>query len=180
MAFHRGIMELAKLAEEDKKVLPVKMGEMMVANADNAFELTFGPCSSVVLVGEDSEGMVWFGINHMLRSRHQNTDIALKEVSTLRNDLLAKGIETVSCLGIFGGGYRDGSVTKAVAQKNIETILEALSLFYLPIEMFETGYEQKITILYSEKRSSFLIKRLNTETGETKVSIIPEDKILHR
>ena len=49
-------------------------------------------------------------------------------------------------------------------------ILEALSLFNLSIEIFQTGYSQGISVLKSDARQSFLIMHKNL--GERSVRII--------
>lgn len=169
-----------QMALEDKKMISLKMGESSVVDCSHAFHIILGPCSSVILCGIDKKGKVWLGANHMIRAREKNLDMALKDVSELRSELLKKDILGVSCLGVFGGSYREESLTRNMAQKNIETILETLSLFFLPIEVFETGYSQDITLLYSEKRDSFLIKKTNLDRGETRISMIPGSKILLR
>ncbi len=172
--------DLFKMALEDKKIVSLKMGESSIVDRDHAFHIILGPCSSVVLCGVDKDGMVWLGANHMIRAREKNLDMALKDISRLRGELLSRDVQGVSCLGVFGGSYREDSLTRNMAQKNIETILETLSLFYLPIEVFETGYSQDITLLYSETRDSFLIKKTNLDKGQTRISMIPGSKILLR
>lgn len=166
------------MALEDKKIISLKMGQSFVVDQDNAFHIILGPCSSVILCGVDKNGRVWIGANHMIRAREKNVDMALKDISSLRSDLLKKSIYGVSCLGVFGGSYREESMTRTMAQRNIKTILETLSLFYLPVEVFETGYSQDILLLYSEARESFLIQKTNLEKGTKRIAIIPGSKIL--
>jgi len=170
--------DLFTMALEDKKIVSLKMGQHAVVSQDTAFHIILGPCSSVVLCGIDQNKKVWLGANHMIRAREENVDMALKEISELRSALLEKNVQGVSCLGVFGGSYREGSLSRNMAQKNIKTILETLSLFYLPVEVFETGYSQDLSILYSEKRDSFLIKKTNLEEAKTRIAMIPGSKIL--
>jgi len=171
---------LFTMAMEDKKVVSLKMGQSAIVDQETSIHLILGPCSSVVLCGIDESEKVWIGANHMIRAREENVDMALKEISELRAGLLEKNVTGVSCLGVFGGGYREKSLSRSMAQKNIKTILETLSLFFLPVEVFETGYSQDLSILYSEKRDSFLIKKTNLDKGTTRFSIIPGSKILIR
>lgn len=170
--------ELFKSVLKQKQIVPVTIGKTIITDYSHAIHIILGPCSSVVLCGLDDEDNVWLGANHMIRSREKNTDVALKDFSTLRNKLLEKHIHAISCLGVFGGSYKEGSVLTKVAKKNIESMLETLSLFHLPLEVFEIGYRQDIVILYNEKSDSFMINDINMDTNKTKLSIIPGTKVL--
>ena len=160
-----------------KKIKTVKMEETVIADDSHIINLILGPCVSVIFAGQDKSGKVWFGINHMIRSRNEKVDVALKEVSALRTGLQEKGCTQIACLGLFGGSYRQESVVKPVARKNVETILEALSLFDFSIEIFETGIAQNISALKSVARKSFLIRRVNVEKKDADITEIPLSKV---
>jgi len=135
---------------------------------------------SVVLCGKDDNGTVWIGVNHLFKSREENMDMSLKYVSELRTKLIEKNVKDIYCLGLFGAGYQENSLAKNVARKNIMTIIEALSIFDFNIEIFETGYSQGISIQYSEKRQSFLIRLQNLNTKEINIFEVPLAKIFNQ
>jgi hypothetical protein len=96
--------------------------------------------------------------------------MALEQVAALYNSMKDRDVKRICCLGLFGAGYRENSLARSTAQLNVLTILEALSLFNLSIELFQTGYSQGISVLKSDARQSFLIMHKNF--GEQSVRII--------
>jgi chemotaxis receptor (MCP) glutamine deamidase CheD len=159
----------------NKEILNVYQDNAIVNNSSYLYTVTLGSCVSVVLCGEDSKGELWFGVNHMFKSRDDNTDVALQHVADLYNKLMGNNIERIKCLGVFGASYRKGSFVKNVATKNIMTIIEALSLYNLSIELYQTGFSQHISFYKSSSLNSILIKHYNINEKATKIIEIPLD-----
>jgi chemotaxis receptor (MCP) glutamine deamidase CheD len=173
-------MMLNKLFEQEsrkKTKCYVRIDDTVVRDSDYVFHIDLGSCSSVVLCGMDPDNKVWIGINHLFKSRDKNMDMALLHVSELYNSLTEKNVSRIHCLGLFGAGYRKNSPAREVARKNIMTTLEALSIYNLTIELFQTGFSQGITILKSDERNSFLLRHHNIGSKETKIIEIPLSKI---
>ncbi len=160
-----------------KKSRQVGIDDVAVDSSDRVFHIVLGSCVSVVLCGKDETGKVWLGINHLFKSRRENTDMSLQHVADIYNSLTDRNIANIQCLGVFGGGYRERSAAKEVAKQNVMTVLEALSIYNLTIELFLTGYSQVISILKSDERNSFLIKSQNIDSRETEIIEIPLAKI---
>ena len=120
---------------------------------------------------------MWVGVNHLFKSREENVDMSLKHVSELRAKLLEKNVAKIQCLGLFGAGYQEKSLAKNVATKNVMTIIEALDIFDLDIEIFETGYSQGIGIIKSRARNSFIIKLQNLNTKEISMFEVTLEKL---
>ena len=153
-----------------KKVCYVHMNQAVVKDESHLIHIDLGSCASVVLCGLDGAGKAWFGANHLFKSRIANSDMALEHIAALYNSMIEQDVKKVCCLGLFGAGYRENSLAKSTAQMNVLTILEALSLYNLSIEIFQTGYSQGISILKSDARQSFLIMHKNL--GEKSMRII--------
>jgi hypothetical protein len=153
-----------------KKICYVHINQAVVKDESHMIHIDLGSCASVILCGLDSAGKAWFGVNHLFKSRIENSDMALEHVAALYNSMKEQEVDKICCLGLFGAGYREKSLAKNVAQMNVQTILEALSLFSLSIEIFQTGYSQGISVLKSDARESFLI--MHNNLGEKKVRMI--------
>jgi hypothetical protein len=113
------------------------------------------------------------GLNHILQSRVGNRDLALASLADIRNGLIEKGCEKIQCLGLFRGSYKQGSVVKPVAHKNVATVMEALSIFGYSIEIYEVGYRQQFSLLLSEARKSFLVKHINLDGNSVNILEVP-------
>ena len=153
-----------------KKVCYVHINQVVVKDEGHMIHIDLGSCASVVLCGLDGEERAWFGVNHLYKSRVENSDMALEQVAALYNSMTERNVKQICCLGLFGAGYRENSLARSVAQLNVLTILEALSLYNLSIEIFQTGYSQGISVLKSDSRRSFLIMHKNL--GERSVRVI--------
>ncbi|MCP4137982.1 MAG: hypothetical protein GY754_43870 [bacterium] len=160
-----------------KKICYVRINDTKVENSDYMFHIDLGSCVSVVLCGKDNNGTIWIGSNHLFKSRDKDHDLALKHVAELYNKLRDKNVGQIYCLGVFGAGYKENSSARVVARKNIKNILEALSLYKLNIEIFETGYSQAVSILKSDSRESFIIKHHDLDNREIQIIEIPLSKI---
>jgi len=167
--------ETYKTETRSKKILNVYQDDAIVNNSKYLYNVTLGPCVSVVLCGIDNLNEIWFGVNHMFKSREENTDIALQHVADLYHKLMDNNIEKIKCLGVFGAHYKKDSFIKDVATKNIMTILEALSLFDLPIELYQTGFSQNISFYKSNSLNSILLKHFNINDKETSIIEIALD-----
>ncbi len=84
-----------------------------------------------------------------------------------------QGARHICCLGLFGAGYREKSLAKSTAQRNVLTVMEALSLYNLNVEIFQTGYSQGISVLKSDSRDSFLIRHQNLDENKSHIIEIP-------
>jgi hypothetical protein len=153
-----------------KKVCYVHINQAIVKDESHMIHIDLGSCASVVLCGLDGAGKVWFGVNHLFKSRIANSDMALEQVAALYNSMTEQDVKRICCLGLFGAGYRENSLAKSTAQMNVLTILEALSLFNLSIEIFQTGYSQGISMLKSDARQGLLIMHKNL--GEKSMRLI--------
>lgn len=156
-----------------KKILNVYQDNAIVNNSSYLYSITLGSCASVILCAEDNNNEIWFGVNHMFKSRQENTDMALQHIADLYNELMEQNIEKIKCLGVFGASYKKDSSIKAIATKNIMTILEALSLFNLSIELYETGFSQNISFYKSESLHAILLKHYNIKEKETNIIEVP-------
>ena len=163
--FHRESLSKGKIS--------VHIDRAIVESSDYVFNIVLGSCVSVVLCGIDPGSRVWLGANHLFKSRNENTDVSLKHIADLLDMLEKKNAGQISCLGVFGAGYRKDSIVKSVATRNVLTVLEALSIFGLTIELFQTGYSQGLSILKSDSRDSFMVKQYNISSRETKITEIP-------
>jgi hypothetical protein len=157
----------------DKKICCVHINQAVVKDESHMIHIDLGSCASVVLCGLDGTGKAWFGVNHLFKSRIENSDMALEQVAALYNSMTEQDVREICCLGLFGAGYRENSLAKGVAQLNVLTILEALSLFNLSIEIFQTGYSQGISVLKSDARQSFLIMHKNLGERSARIIEIP-------
>ncbi len=162
--------EIFRTESRGKKICYVHVNQAIVASSDHVFRIDLGTCVCVILCGIDDRMKVWFGVNHLFKSRVENKDMALTHISRLYNSLSEKKAGTIRCLGLFGAGYREKSLAKGLAQMNVLSVLEALSLYNLNIEIFQTGYSQCITVLKSDQRDSFFIK--HNIIGDKKSRII--------
>ncbi len=153
------------------------MNETVVRDSTYMIHIDLGSCASVILCGIDARESTWIGVNHLFKARDKNSDMALEHVAELYNSLEGTGAERIECLGLFGAAYREKSMAKAVAQRNIMTTLEALSLFNLSIELFQTGYSQGITVLKSDSRRSFMIMHHNIDKKEKNIIEVPLDHL---
>jgi hypothetical protein len=121
----------------------------------------------------DNRNRLWMGVNHMFKSREKNDDMALHHVAELYNSLEEKNVSGISCLGVFGAAYQENSPAKDLAKKNIIQILEALNLYNLTIEVYQTGFSQGVSILKSDTLNSVLIKNFNINNKETNIIEVP-------
>jgi len=112
-------------------------------------------------------------VNHLFKSRIKNSDIALEQVADLYHRMIDLHIQKICCLGLFGAAYRKKSMAKQIAQLNVLTIIEALSLFNLEIEIFQTGFSQGVSILKSDERESILIRHNLFEERKSRIIEIP-------
>lgn len=157
----------------DKKICYVHVNETMVKDDSHMMHVDLGSCASVVLCGIDDRRTTWFGVNHLFKHRVENSDMALEQVASLYNSMVEKGAGGICCLGLFGAGYREKSVAKNTAQMNVLTILEALSVFNLTVEIFQTGFSQGISVLKSDARESILIRHQTLDDRKSRIIEIP-------
>lgn len=174
------LKELFRKESLRKKSSYVHINETVVQDSSHVIHIDLGSCASVVLCGINERRDTWVGVNHLFKSREQNDDVALQHVASLIHSLEEKGATEIQCLGLFGAGYREKSLAREVAQKNIRTTLEALALFDLTIEIFQTGFSQGISVLRSDSRDSFLVQHKNIESKETRVIEVPLKHIFKR
>ncbi len=156
-----------------KETCHVYWHEKKVVSEDHVVHIVLGSCVSVVLCGKDTGNRFWMGVNHMFKSREKNDDMALHHVAELYNSLEEKGVSKISCLGVFGAAYRENSPAKEMAKKNVIQILEALNLYNLTIEVYQTGYSQGVSILKSDSQNSVLIKNFNIKKRDTNIIEVP-------
>ena len=149
------------------------VNQAIVANSDHLFHIDLGTCVCVILCGIDDRKKVWFGVNHLFKSRVENCDMALEHIAGLINSMSEKNAGRIRCLGLFGAGYREKSLAKDLAQKNVLCILEALSLYNLNIEIFQTGYSQGISVIKSDPRESFIIKHHTLGDKKSRIIELP-------
>ena len=156
-----------------KRKCYVKWKETAVESSDAALIVDLATCVSVMLSGIDSNGKVWMGLNHLFKCRENDSDLSLEHISVIRDVLVneKKCIKT-ACLGIFGAGYKENSLSSKIARNNILTSLESLSLFDYSVELFLTGYQQNISAFFSTTKNSFFIKNTNIETKESNYYMI--------
>ncbi|MBN2158412.1 MAG: hypothetical protein JW807_03380 [Spirochaetes bacterium] len=157
----------------DKKICYVHVNETVVKDERHMIHVDLGSCASVVLCGIDDSRTVWFGANHLFKHRVENSDKALEQVASLYNSMVERGAARICCLGLFGAGYREKSVAKSTAQLNVLTILDALSVFNLTVEIFQTGFSQGISVLKSDARDSFLIRHHTLGEHTSRIIEIP-------
>ena len=162
----------------NRKLQYVKWNEALVCGEDCVVAVDLGSCVSVVLAGYDESENVWIGVNHLFRSRHENSDMALEQITVLIDEMknIRKCVD-VRCLGLFGAGYKENSLAKKVANKNVMTILETLSLFNMTIEIFQTGFSQGVSVIYSSQFRKFIIKNTEITTQEKKYYSVSFDKV---
>jgi chemotaxis receptor (MCP) glutamine deamidase CheD len=156
-----------------KKVCYVHINETVVKDESHVIHVDLGSCVSVILCGMDDRGKIWFGVNHLFKSREENSDMALEQVAHLQAMMTDAGVKKICCLGLFGAAYREKSLARNVAQRNVLTLVEALSLYNLNVEIFQTGYSQAIVVLKSDARESFLIQQKELKTMKTHLIEIP-------
>lgn len=156
-----------------KKMCYVHINETVVKDESHVIHVDLGSCVSVILCGMDDKGRIWFGVNHLFKSREENSDMALEQIVRLQDRMAAAGVKKICCLGLFGAAYREKSLARSVAQKNVLTLVEALHLFNLNVEIFQTGYSQAIVVLKSDARESFLIQQRELKTLKTHLIEIP-------
>jgi len=161
------------MESRSKKFCYVNINETLVKDDTYVIHIDLGSCVSVVLCGIDDARKAWFGVNHLFKSRVENNDMALEQVANLFNNMSDKGARHICCLGLFGAGYREKSLAKSTAQRNVLTIMEALSLYNLNVEIFQTGYSQGIGVLKSDSRDSFLIRHQNLDEKKSHIIEIP-------
>lgn len=161
-----------------KRKCYVKWKETAVESSDAALVVDLATCVSVMLTGIDSNGQVWLGLNHLFKCRENDSDVSLEHISEIRDILVndKKCIKT-ACLGVFGAGYKENSLSSKIAKNNIITSLESLSLFDYSVELFLTGYQQNISAFYSGLKESFFIKNTNIETKESNYYMISAEDI---
>ncbi|HOT44042.1 MAG TPA: hypothetical protein PLM53_08340 [Spirochaetota bacterium] len=156
-----------------KKMCYVHINETVVKDESHVIHVDLGSCVSVILCGMDDGGRVWFGVNHLFKSREENSDMALEQIVRLQDMMTEAGAKRICCLGLFGAAYREKSLARSVAQKNVLTVVEALHLFNLNVEIFQTGYSQAIVVLKSDARESFLIQQRDLKDLKTHLIEIP-------
>jgi hypothetical protein len=156
-----------------KKICYVHVNETVVKDDSHMIHVDLGSCASVVLCGIDDNRTAWFGVNHLFKHREENSDMALEQIATLYNSMTERNVRHICCLGLFGAGYREKSVAKNTAQLNVLTILEALSVFNLTVEIFQTGFSQGISVLKSDGRESFLIRHHTLGDRKSRIIEIP-------
>lgn len=149
------------------------MNQTVVKNDEYVIRIDLGSCVAVILCGIDDNRTAWFGVNHLFKSRVENNDVALEHIANLYNSMTDLNVKKICCLGLFGAGYREKSLARNVAQLNVLTILEALDLFGLTIEIFQTGYSQGIGVLKSDERDSFLIQHSTIGDRKSRIIEIP-------
>lgn len=161
------------LESKGKKMCYVHINETVVRDESHVIHVDLGSCVSVILCGMDDRGRIWFGVNHLFKSREENSDMALEQIVRLQDRMADAGAKRICCLGLFGAAYREKSLARGVAQKNVLTVVEALHLFNLNVEIFQTGYSQAIVVLKSDARESFLIQQKNLKNMKTQLIEIP-------
>jgi chemotaxis receptor (MCP) glutamine deamidase CheD len=164
---------LFRKESRSKKFCYVNINQTVVKDEAYVIHIDLGSCVSVILCGVDDKRKAWFGVNHLFKSRVEYSDMALQQVAGLYNSMTEQGIKHLCCLGLFGAGYREKSFAKETAQRNVLTILEALSLYNLNVEIFQTGYSQNIRVLKSDSRDSFLIRHHNLNENKSHIIEIP-------
>ncbi|MBN2077957.1 MAG: hypothetical protein JW838_03270 [Spirochaetes bacterium] len=169
--------ELFRRESRGKQACFVHVNDSMVCDESHVLYIDLGSCVSVVLCGIDEGRRAWLGANHLFKSRIENSDMALEQVADLYHRMTDNGVLQVRCLGLFGAGYRERSLAKDVAQLNVRTILEALSLFNLTVEIFQTGYAQAIRVLKSDAMESFLIQHHRIGERTSRVIEIPLEQL---
>lgn len=174
--------EIAEIFEKEyssKKFCYVKWKEAVVVCEDSALAVDLATCVSVLLAGQDDEGKVWMGLNHLFKCREENYDISLQHIAELRNVLeKEKKCGKTVCLGIFGAGYKENSLGAKIAKRNIENCLESLNLFGYQIELFLTGFSQSVCAVFSKEFKSFMIRNTNLENKDRHYYQISIDEIL--
>jgi chemotaxis receptor (MCP) glutamine deamidase CheD len=156
-----------------KKTCYVHINETVVRDESHVIHVDLGSCVSVILCGIDDKGKAWFGVNHLFKSREENSDMALEQIVRLRTSMTDVGVKKICCLGLFGAAYREKSLARNVAQRNVLTVVEALSLYNLNVEIFQTGYSQAIVVLKSDSRESFLIQQKELKNMKSHIIEIP-------
>ena len=156
-----------------KKTCYVHINETVVRDEHHVIHVDLGSCVSVILCGIDDKGRVWFGVNHLFKSREENSDMALEQVAQLHNSMTDLNVDKICCLGLFGASYREKSLARNVAQRNVLCVVEALSLLKLDVHIFQTGYSQAIVVLKSDERESFLIQQKDLKSMKTHLIEIP-------
>ncbi len=169
--------ELFRRESRGKKACFVHVNESLVCDESHVMYIDLGSCVSVVLCGVDEGRRAWLGANHLFKSRIENSDMALEQIAHLYHRITDNGVRQVRCLGLFGGGYRERSLAKDVAQLNVRTVLEALSLFNLTVEIFQTGYAQAVRVLKSEAMNSFLIQHRRIGERSSRIIEIPLEQL---
>ncbi len=158
---HINMEEFFNEEKKGKTSLHIKWNQAIVADCSHVFSIDLGSCSSVVLCGIDVNNTLWLGINHLFKCKNNDRDMSLEHISSLYNELQDKKVTSIKCIGIFGAGYSENSLAKKVAKENVINILEALHIFKLNIEIFQTGYMQGLSIIRSKSRNSIIIKQFN-------------------
>jgi chemotaxis receptor (MCP) glutamine deamidase CheD len=161
------------IESRSKKFCYVNINETVVKDETYVIHIDLGSCVSVILCGIDEKRKAWFGVNHLFKYRVENNDMALEQVADLYNNMTDQGARHICCLGLFGAGYREKSLAKSTAQRNVLTVMEALSLYNLNVEIFQTGFSQGIGVLKSDTRDSFLIRHQNLDKNKTHIIEIP-------
>jgi chemotaxis receptor (MCP) glutamine deamidase CheD len=161
------------IESRSKKFCYVNINETVVKDETYVIHIDLGSCVSVILCGIDEKQKAWFGVNHLFKYRVENNDMALEQVADLYNNMTDQGAKHICCLGLFGAGYREKSLAKSTAQRNVLTVMEALSLYNLNVEIFQTGFSQGIGVLKSGTRDSFLIRHQNLDKNKTHIIEIP-------
>jgi len=169
----RDDVKLVNLECKGKKTCYVHINEAVVRDEGHVIHVDLGSCASVILCGIDDTGKVWFGVNHLFKSREENSDMALKQIAQLHTRMTDLNVKKISCLGLFGAAYREKSLARQVAQRNVLSLVEALSLLDLEVQIFQTGYSQTIIVLKSDSRESFLILQKELQTMESHLIEIP-------
>jgi len=161
-----------------KRKCYVKWKETAVESSDAVLIVDLATCVSVMLAGIDSNGQVWMGLNHLFKCRENDSDVSLEHISVIRDILVNdKKCTKTACLGVFGAGYKENSLSSKIARSNIITSLESLSLFDYSVELFLTGYQQNISAFYSPQKESFFIKNTNIETKDSNYYMISAEDI---
>ncbi len=156
-----------------KKVCYVHINEAIVRDESHVIHVDLGSCVSVILCGIDDRRRVWFGVNHLFKSREDNSDMALTQIGQLHKNMTDLNVSKICCLGLFGAAYKEKSLARNVAQRNVLTVVEALSLLDLEVQIFQTGYSQAIVVVKSDSRESFLIQQKELKTMKTHLIEIP-------
>lgn len=160
-----------------KKSCYVKWHESIVVDDSHSINIDLGSCASVVISGIDQNKKIWFGANHLFKPRDENNDIALYQISDLLHKLQDLKCDGITCVGLFGAGYKENSLAKKMAKKNVMNTLEALSLYDLSIEIFQTGFSQGVKIIRSDSRNSILVKNINISSREAEYFELPLNQL---